>query len=221
VDLSDSELNVLRRQVDTQAGQIDDLRNRLNAVPAVVKEVVKVASPVELVRKVYEPVPEAPNMLVEPVVIKEPVFVPPVIKNVEEKEEEEEVEDNEEVQEPEEPIVIATPVKESEEVSVQLRSKVRTTDGRGRSSESDITVACEVYRGLSPDDLVFELRKAVADHFGAPLGRASLLLRGEVVMLGLDVDASFTATNAALDALSGALTYQISLGLPVTGKDIF
>ena len=46
----------------------------------------------------------------------------------------------------------------------------------------------------------------------------ALSLKGEAVMLGLDVDESFTSTAARTQALSGNLKYVILAGKVVSGE---
>lgn len=198
MDLSDSELGSLRQKVGVQADEIEALKARLNAAPTVVYRTVA-APPAPVLEKpapVAAPLPATVAPEPEPVVViaaEEPIVVEPILEE---------------------------PVSAPTEVEIWLSSMVKmsTAESFAATSSEVVTVAVTLPASITADDMIFELRKAVADHFAIPLGRAALVLRGAIVMLGMDIeDASFTAHLAGRLASSGELSYQITRGKPVTG----
>jgi len=86
----------------------------------------------------------------------------------------------------------------------ELASFMPATE-KGDAANVSITVAADI--GI--EDLVFELRKEVSNKISVALARVSLSLNGHLVMLGLDVNESFTPQVAAAKAASGELIIKV------------
>lgn len=189
--LSDGELGALRGRLKEQENEIEALKRRLDAPPIIL---APPSVPIQEVppQSCQETVISGPPAVLIPA--KVPYAAAPVASEVLEPIVEEELPDE---------------LSESDVVTILL-----TCPGLDE-------VECILPRDLNPDDLVFELRKAVANAFGCPLGRASLLLgEAAVIMLGGDVDASFTPAAAAELAYGGALTFRIATGKLVTNAQL-
>lgn len=208
-----------------QSIEIEELKNRLsNSAPTIVYQTVPVPvatpeKPVETV--VPQPAPAPVEVAMEPLVLViPPESIPePAPTPLEPSEPEEEVV---KLLPPEPAHVELEPFVEeldSDDLEIRLTSTIATTSSLGGAVQQEqATVICAVPRDIGTDDLVFELRKAVADQFSIPLGRSALVLDGEVVMLGLDVDQRFSAQTAQKQAAARSLTFQISSGKTITGK---
>lgn len=75
-------------------------------------------------------------------------------------------------------------------------------------------------RDMTSDDLIFEMRRAIADLATTSLQRVALNLRGKVVTLGVDVDAATTPVDLARLALAGELVIKLATGNTMSDAQI-
>lgn len=79
----------------------------------------------------------------------------------------------------------------------------------------------EVAREIAIDDLIFELRKSVAEQTGEFLARVTLKLKGQEIALGIDVPSGeLTSATAAELAACGDLIISISDEMPITDAQL-
>ena len=73
---------------------------------------------------------------------------------------------------------------------------------------------------LTCDDIVFEMRRAIADLAATSLQRVALNMRGKVVTLGVDVDAGTSPADVARMAASGELIIKLATGSTMSDAQI-
>jgi hypothetical protein len=113
------------------------------------------------------------------------------------------------------------PTEKPRESKIKIDFRTITNKSLTSYIRSDkLTVVVD--RDISLDDLIFEIRRAVADEADIPLARIILSLRGQAIALGIDVPRGIelNAETAATMASRGELQVTVLSENPITDSQI-
>jgi hypothetical protein len=113
------------------------------------------------------------------------------------------------------------PTEKPKESKIKIDFRAITNKSLSSYIHSD-KLSVVVDRDISLDDLIFEIRRAVADEADIPLARVILALRGQAIALGIDVPRGIelNAETAATMASRGELQVNVLSENPITDSQI-